>query len=90
MAPVTPQPTSSPKPDPRIAAKEAELAAAMGAVKVLAAILGSRALVVLTSLGASAAFGWALYSPSGLALAGACLFTILVYLPALYADWHAR
>ncbi len=83
-------PSQSPSPSPSTKAKEAELAAAMGAVKVLAATLGGRALVVLTALGALAAFGWCLYTPSGLALACACLYAILVFLPALYADWLAR
>ena len=68
-------------------AKEAQLQAALATVKTAFDILGSRALVILTAAGAIAAFGWALYVPASLTLAAACLYSILVFLPAL---WVAR
>lgn len=69
-----------------LAAKEADLKAALATVHTAFAILGSRALVILSAMGASAAFGWALLNPGGWQLAGACLFTCLVFLPALWVD----
>lgn len=69
-----------------LAAKEQELQAALATVRTAFGILGSRALVILTSLGAAAAFGWAIYSASGIALLGASVYTTLVFLPALWSD----
>lgn len=65
-------------------AKEKEYTAALASIKVAYAILGSRALVILSSIGSAAAFGWAIYSASGIALLGASVYTVLVFLPALY------
>lgn len=84
--------TDKPSPDlearaAALAAKEAQLQAALATVKTAFDILGSRALVILTAAGAIAAFGWALYMPASLTLAAACLYSILVFLPAL---WMAR
>lgn len=70
----------------RAAAKEAELAAAMATVSTAFAILGSRALVILSALGAFALFGWASYDPTGWRFAAACSFTVLVFGPALWID----
>ena len=80
-----------PQPDAAsLAAKEADLQAALATIKAAFAILGSRALVILTALGAAAAFGWAVYSANGWALGSACAYSVLIFLPSLYADWHTR
>ncbi len=67
-------------------AKEAQLQAALATVKTAFAILGSRALVVMTGAGALAAFGWALYVPATLTVTAACLYSLLVFLPSLWVD----
>jgi hypothetical protein len=67
-------------------AKAAELAAAAGTVRAAFGILGSRALVVLASLGAFTLFAWAAYEPSGWRFAAACAFTLCVFAPALWID----
>lgn len=90
----TSTPSSPSEADYRAAAqalrqKEAELAGAIAAVKAAFAILGTRALVILSSLGSAAGFGWAIYSSSGMALLGAAAYTCLVFLPALYASSKA-
>lgn len=69
-----------------LAAKESDLQTALATVSTAFRILGSRALVILTALGAAAAFGWALLYPEGWRLAAACLFTAMVFWPALWAD----
>lgn len=69
-----------------LAAKEQELKAAMAVVRTAFAILGSRALVILAALGSFVAFGWASWEPSGWRVAAAVLFTVLVFLPALWID----
>ena len=79
-------PTSPSTPDPAIAKKEAELAAALATVKTAFAILGSRALVILTATCAAAAYGWALYNADIAHIAAASLFTAFVFWPALYAS----
>lgn len=70
-------------------AKEAEFQAALFTVKAAYGILGARALVILSSIGSAAGFGWAIYASSGIALLGASAYTILVFLPALYASRQA-
>lgn len=78
-----------PTPEAREAAlvtKEVELKAALATVSAAFSILGSRALVILASLGSAAGFGWAIYASSGIALLGASVYTCLVFLPALWMD----
>ncbi len=81
----TPQPNDAARAA-ALAQKEAELAAALATVRTAFAILGSRSLVIVSALGAIAAFAAALYWPEGLRLTAACLYTGLVFLPALYAS----
>lgn len=83
--------TAEPTPDvaaraAALEAKEKELQAALATVKAAFAILGSRALVMAALAASIGAFGWALYEPSGLRLAAACLFTAMGFLPALWVD----
>mgnify|MGYP001596941389 CR=1 FL=1 len=68
-------------------AKEAQLQAALTTLETAFSILGARALVIVTATGAIGAFGWALYMPAALTLSAACLYSCLVFLPAL---WVAR
>ena len=79
----TAEPT--PKPDAALARKEAELTAALATVKTAFAILGSRALVILTAAASAAAFGWALLNADLAHIAAASLFTAFVFWPSLYA-----
>lgn len=67
-------------------AKEAELQAALATVRTAFAILGSKALVMISLLASVAAFGWVIYEPNGWRLAAACLFTVGCFLPALWFD----
>ena len=60
----------------------------MATIRAAFAILGSRALVMLALLASIGAFGWAIYIPDGMRLAGACLFTVMTFLPALWIDWR--
>lgn len=69
--------------------KEAEFQAALATVKAAYAILGTRAQLILSGLGSAAFFGWAVYSTSGIALLGAVSYTVLVFLPSLYASRQA-
>lgn len=69
-------------------AKETELKAALATVRTCFAILGARALVMISLLATVGAFAWALYEPTGLRLAAACLFAGMGFLPALWADWR--
>lgn len=69
-------------------AKEAELKAALATIRTCFAILSSRALVMIALLAAIGGFAWALYEPTGLRLAAACLFAAMGFLPALWADWR--
>lgn len=71
-----------------LAAKEADLQAALATIRAAFSILGARALVILSAACAAAGFGWAVYSANGWALGAACAYSCLVFLPALYADWH--
>lgn len=67
-------------------AKEKELQTALATVRAAFAILGSRALVMVSLLAAILAFGYALYSQSGISLAAACLVTAMGFWPALWVD----
>lgn len=69
-----------------LAAKEADLAAALAVVRTAFGILGSRALVILSAIGSAGGFGWAAYKADGWALAAAISFTVMVFLPALWID----
>lgn len=69
-----------------LASKQASLEAALATVTAAFAILGSRALVILASLGAFALFGWTALEPSGWRFAAACAFTLMVFGPALFID----
>lgn len=82
----TPQSPNDAARTAAVAKKEAELAAALATVRTAFAILGSRALVILSACGAVASFAAALYWPDGLRLTAACLYTVLVFLPSLYAS----
>lgn len=84
--PSPPPPSNGAAGAAALAAKEAELQAALASLRALFRALGSRALVIIAALGACAAFGWALYEPSGWKVAGACLFTAMVFWPALWID----
>lgn len=66
--------------------KEAELAGALATVKTAFAILGSRALVILTAAASAVAYGWALYNADLAHIVAASLFTAFVFWPALYAS----
>ena len=83
--------TAAPTPDvaaraAALEAKEAALQAALATVHTAFAILGARALVMTALLATIGAFGWAIYDPTGLRLAAACLMALLGFLPALWAD----
>lgn len=83
--------TAAPTPDvaareAALASKEAELQAALATIRAAFAILGSRALVMLALIASIGAFGWAIYVPDALRLSGACLLTVLTFLPALWMD----
>ena len=83
--------TAAPTPDvaaraAALEAKEKELQAALATVRTAFAILGSRALVLTALLATIGAFGYAIYDPTGLRLAAACLMALLGFLPALWAD----
>lgn len=67
-------------------AREASLEAALATVNTAFAILGSRALVILSACGAFTLFGWAAYEPTGWRFAVACAFTLFVFGPALFID----
>lgn len=68
-----------------LAAKEAQLAAALATVRTAFAILGSRALIILTATASAAAFGWALLYADVAHITAAGLFTAFVFWPSLYA-----
>lgn len=70
----------------RLAAREAALEAALATVNAAFSILGSRALVILASVGAFTLFGWTALEPSGWRFAAAVAFTVLVFAPALWVD----
>jgi hypothetical protein len=85
--------TAAPTPDVAVRAaaleaKEKELQAALATIRAAFAILGSRALVMTALLATIGAFAWALWDPSGLRLAAACLFAAMGFLPALWADFR--
>jgi hypothetical protein len=85
--------TAAPTPDvaaraAALEAKEADLQAALATIRTAFAILGSRALVMTALLATIGAFGWALWDPSGLRLAAACLLAAMGFLPALWADFR--
>lgn len=75
--------TAAEKPDPQA---EAELKAALATVRAAFAILGSRALVVLSLIASVGAFAWALYHDTALGMLGACLVTAMLFWPALWVD----
>ena len=79
-------PTSPSTPDPAIAKKEAELAAALATVKTAFAILGTRALVILTATASAGAYAWALAVGDMAHIVAASLFTAFVFWPALYVS----
>ena len=83
--------TAAPTPDvaareAALATKEKELQAALATVRTFVAILGARSLVLIALLASIGAFGWAIYQPDGLRLAGACLLTVMTFLPALWVS----
>ena len=67
-------------------AKEEELRKIMATVRVALGILGARTATIVSLLASIAAFGWAVADPMGLRIAAASLFTVIVFLPALWAD----
>jgi hypothetical protein len=69
-----------------LARKEESLQAAIASLHVAFAILGSRALVILSALGSAGLFGWAATQPDGWRLTAAICFTLFVFLPSLYID----
>lgn len=66
--------------------KEAELREIMSYIRVVLGLVGARAVTMIAMLASIAAFGWAVADPAGLRIAAACLFTVIVFLPALWAD----
>ncbi len=50
-------------------------------------ILGARAATMLALVASVGLFGWAVYAePNGWRVSAACLFSLIVFLPALWAD----
>lgn len=83
----------TPRPDgaaraAALEAKETELRAALATVRAAFAILGSKALVMVSLLATVVAFGWVLVEPTGMRLAAACLLAGMAFLPALIIDWR--
>lgn len=70
----------------KLSAKEKDLQQVMSAVQVAFGILGARAVVMLSLLASVGAFGWAVAEPTALRISASVLFTVIVFLPALWAD----
>jgi hypothetical protein len=89
-------PTSTPPTDPRIdklASKEAQLRAqedelrqAIKMVKLGMSMLAQRVLTAISMLVASSLFGFALSSGEWSKIGAASLFTLIVFIPALWSD----
>lgn len=58
----------------------------MATIRMALMLLGSRALAFLALVGALAAFAITVAYPSTLRIVAASLFTVIVFLPALWAD----
>lgn len=69
-----------------LAAKEADLQAALATVKAAFAILGSRALVIVTACTCAAAWGYVLIAQPAFGPLSAALATAMLFWPALWAD----
>jgi len=66
--------------------KEKQLNEVMATVQVAFKVLSGKTLVMLALLVASSLFIWSVFDPTGLRITAACLFTAIVFLPALYAE----
>lgn len=66
--------------------KEKELREIMIAIRVALGLMAQRVATLIALFASIAAFGWAVADPTGLRIAAACLFTVIVFLPALWAD----
>ena len=67
-------------------AKEKDLKEIMATIRVALGILSARTATMIAMLASIAAFGWAIADPAALRITAACLFTVIVFLPALWAD----
>ena len=82
----TPQPSNDAARAAALAKKEAQLAAALATVKTAFAILGTRALVILTATASAGAYAWALAVGDMAHIVAASLFTAFVFWPSLYVS----
>lgn len=67
-------------------AKEKDLKEIMATIRVALGILSARAATMIALFASIAAFGFAVAEPAALRITAACLFTVIVFLPALWAD----
>lgn len=67
-------------------AKEKELREIMATVRTAFGILSGKSVVMLSMLASITGFGFAVMEPTGLRILAASLLTVIVFLPALWAD----
>jgi len=72
----------------KLQAKEKELQEVLSYLTTAVKIVGSRGLVFLSALVSAGLFGWAAFDPTWQKISSACLFSVIVFLPALYADFQ--
>ena len=66
--------------------KEKQLQEVMKTVRIALQVLGRKSLVFLSLLASIGAFGLTIIDPTALRITAAVLFTVIVFLPALWAD----
>lgn len=66
--------------------KDKDLRAILASLNVAYRVLGSRFLVIFSALLTLVMFGWAVLEPAYGRIAAACLCSVFVFLPALWAD----
>ena len=66
--------------------KDKDLRTILASLNVAYRVLGSRFLVVISALLTLGTFGWAVLDPTSGRITAACLCSVFVFLPALWAD----
>ena len=66
--------------------KEKEIQQIMATVRIALQVLGRKSLVFLSLIASIGAFGLTIIDPTALRITAAVLFTVIVFLPALWAD----
>lgn len=70
----------------RLKQKEQELQQVMTVIRTALKVVGAKAASMLSMLFASGMFVWSVMDPSWARTGASCLFAVIVFLPALYAD----